>query len=80
MNELNKLQVTRTWPGLGDEKLTVRLANHDWSVTREVLETADTATHAVKFTVYVDAERKQAVTHLQGYLSQHSGAPTVSAP
>ncbi|MDQ1362866.1 MAG: Type secretion system protein, partial [Pseudomonadota bacterium] len=80
MNELNALQVARTWPDLGTETKTVTMAGHDWPVQRETLETADPATHAVRFTVYVDAERKQAVSHLQGYLSQHTGASASAAP
>lgn len=80
MNELNTLQVNRTWPDLGTDTKTVTMAGHDWPVLRETLETADPATHAVRFTVYVDAERKQAVTHLQGYLSRITGAPVGDPP
>ena len=76
MNELTKLQIANAWPPVGTEKTSVKLAGHDWGVTREILETGDPATHAARFTVYVDADYKQAMTHLQGYLSQHSGAQT----
>lgn len=78
MNELNKLQITLAWPSLGTEKSIIKLANHDWSVSREILETADPSTHAARFTVYVDSDSKQAVTHLQGYISQHTGATSGS--
>ena len=74
MNALNELQIKNAWPATGTEKSTVKLANHDWGVTREILETADPSTHAARFTVFVDTEYKQAVTHLQGYISQHTGA------
>lgn len=74
MNELNKLQISNTWPALGTEKTTVKLASHDWAVTREILETADKSTQAARFTVFVNADSKQPITHLQGYLSQHTGA------
>ena len=70
MNELNTLQINNTWPAVATEKTIVKMAGHDWSVQREILETADPATHAARYTVYVDAEYKQAVTRLQGYITQ----------
>lgn len=73
MNELNRLQITNAWPAIGSEKSTVKLANHDWGVSREILETADKSTRAARFTVYLDSEYKQPMTQLQGYLSQHTG-------
>lgn len=79
MNELNKLQISNAWPPLGTEKSSVKLANHDWGVTRDILETGDPATHAARFTVYVDTDYQLAITHLQGYLSQHSGAQLTGA-
>jgi general secretion pathway protein I len=78
MNELNKLQIAHTWPAIGTDKTTVNLASHDWAVKREILETADPATHAARFTIFIDADYKQAVSSLQGYLSQHTGVPVAA--
>ena len=80
MNELNKLQISTTFPAPGTEKTTVKLAGHDWAVTREILETADESTHAARFSVFVTPDSKQAITHLQGYLSQHTGALAAGSP
>ena len=76
MNELNTLQISSTWPAIAVESKTVKMAGHEWSVKREILETSDPATHAARYTVYVALENKQAVSHVQGYISQPVAAPT----
>jgi general secretion pathway protein I len=78
MNEIARLQITHEWPPLGEDKKSSPLAGHEWYWTREILETEDEKTHAVRIKVFADEERKQNIAQLMGYLTQI--APKGDAP
>jgi general secretion pathway protein I len=70
MNEITKLQITNTFPDLGDTKGSAEMANHEWFWTRTTKELAITKkVREVSFQVYADKQRKNKLTQLTGSVS-----------
>lgn len=70
MNEITKLQVTNTFPDLGDEKGSTEMANHEWFWVRTTKELAITKkVREVSFQVYADKQRENKLTQLMGSVS-----------
>lgn len=67
MNEITKLQVTNTFPVLGNEEGSTKMANHEWFWTRTTKELAITKqVREVSFQIYADKQRTNKLTQLTG--------------
>lgn len=70
MNEITKLQVTNTFPDLGDKKGSTEMANYEWFWTRTTKELAITKNvREVSFQIYADKQRENKLTQLTGSVS-----------
>ena len=74
MNEITKLQIENSFPGLGDENGSTEMANNEWFWTRTTKELAITKdVREVSFQVYADKQRKNKLTQLMGNVKNAPG-------
>lgn len=70
LNEITQLHIEKAWPSLGTEHKSSEMAGVEWYWTRKVSKTADPKDNirTVEFTVYLDADRNNNITRLQGHI------------
>jgi len=78
LNEITRLQVSNTWPDLGDDKDSVEMANIEWFWTRTVKATEDKNARQVEYRVYLDEHREHSLISMIGYVSNPAASTPVS--
>lgn len=80
LNEIAKIQIDRKWPSLGTTNKSTEMAGVEWFWTRTIEKTADESGNirGLKFTVYMDEDRKNNVAHIQAFISNPTQLTTIS--
>ncbi len=68
--EITKLQIEKTFPGVGDEKGSTEMAGHEWFWIRTTIKTQDENARQVELKIFSDKQRIQNLTRLIGYVTR----------
>ncbi len=69
-NEIAALQISKTFPDLGDQKGDTEMAGHRWYWIRTTKATEDKHVRQIAYTVYLDEAYEHNLTRLTGYVSR----------
>lgn len=69
LNEITRLQASKSWPDLGDDKDSIEMANFEWFWTRTVRATEDKNARQVEIRIFLDEDREHSLASLIGYVS-----------
>jgi general secretion pathway protein I len=77
LNEITRLQVSKTWPDLGDSKDSVEMLKTEWLWTRTVKATEDKNSRQVEFRIFLDKDREYSLASMIGYLSNPAASTAI---